>query len=202
MPFFRWSRDEAEKHHRKALRFRDHTKNDFDFKLAIWHFRQAIGLKPNNPKYHYYLGRAYAAAPMLAVVRETNTVFELNESADLAISELKEAIRLRPNFPEAYMVLGEVYMYLGEGDKALRAFDAVQDLSKDRKLLAYVKQDRQQAEQGISKSPRPEEARKHLEQAVIYRNDGNYLQAADELSKALKLAPDWHWLYDNLCQLG
>lgn len=202
IPFFRWSRDKAERHHRKALRLRDHTKKDFNFALAIWHFGQAIRLKPNNPKYHYYLGRAYAAAPMLAIVRETNTIFKLSDSAKLAISELKEAIRLRPNFPEAYMVLGEVYMYLGEREKALRAFDAVRELSDNRELLSYVKQDRRQAEQGICSQPQPEKARKHLEQAVAYRNDGEYLQAADELSDALKLAPDWHWLYDNLCQLA
>ena len=200
--FFRWSRDKAERHHRKALRFRDHTKKDFDFERAIWHFGQAIRLKPNNPKYHYYLGRAYAAAPMLAIVRETNTIFELSNSANLAVGELKEAIRLRPNFPEAYMVLGEVYMYLGEREKALIAFDAVQELSDSRELLSYVKQDRQQAEQGLSRHPQPVEARKHLEQAVTYRNEGKYLQAADELSNALKLAPDWHWLYDNLCRVG
>lgn len=202
VPFFRRPLDEAEKHHRKALRFRDHTKKDFDFGLSIWHFKQAIRLKPNNPVYHYYLGRAYAAAPMLAIIRDFNAAFKLNDSANLAIGELKEAIRLRPNFPEAYMVLGEVYMYLSETDKALRAFHTVQALSDDKKLLSYIRQERRQAEQGISEHPQPKEAREHLEQAVVYRNAGKYLQAADELSVALKLAPDWHWLYDNLCQLG
>lgn len=200
--FFRRPLDEAEKHHRKALRFRDHTKKDFDFGLSIWHFKQAIRLKPNNPVYHYYLGRAYAAAPMLAVVRDFNAAFKLKDSASLAIAELKEAIRLRPNFPEAYMVLGEVYMYLGETDKALRAFQAVQALSDDKKLLSYVRQDRRQAEQGISEHPQPDKAREHLEQARNYRNQEDYHQAVNELSNALKLAPDWYWLYDNLCQIG
>ena len=31
---------------------------------------------------------------------------------------------------------------------------------------------------------------------------GKYRQAEKELGKALRLAPDWHWLYDNLCGVG
>lgn len=33
-------------------------------------------------------------------------------------------------------------------------------------------------------------------------NRGKYRQAEKELDKALKLAPDWPWLYHNLCRLG
>ena len=61
--------DEAERHYLKALRYGDRKKREFNFKLAIQHFEQAIKLKPNNPAYHYRLERAFTAAPLLAVSR-------------------------------------------------------------------------------------------------------------------------------------
>jgi len=194
--------DEAESHYRNALRFRDRKSKDYNFQLSIWHFKQAIHLEPSNPVFHYYLGRAYAAAPLLAISRGANAGFRLSDSAGLAIAELKEAIRLRPNYPEAFVILGEAYMYLGEKEKALQAFQTVQQLSKNKLLCSYVERESQQVEQGISKEPQPAESRRHLEQAVIYRDLGKHRQAHKELDKAIKLAPDWPWLYDNLCKVG
>jgi len=78
----------------------------------------------------------------------------------------------------------------------------VLDLPGSQRLRLYAERESQQVEQGISKDPQPEEARRHLEQATIYRDQGKYRQAERELDKALKLAPDWPWLYDNLCRLG
>jgi Tfp pilus assembly protein PilF len=116
--------------------------------------------------------------------------------------ELKEALRLKPNYPEAYIILGEAYMYLGEREKALQAFQAVLDLPSSQRLCLYAKRESQQVEQGISQNPQPDEARRRLEQATVYRDQGKHRQAEKELDKALKLAPDWPWLYDNLCRLG
>jgi len=203
MRFFRRNpTDEAEKHYWEALRYRDRKKRDFDLNLAIQHFKEAIRLNPNNPAYRCGLGRAYVAAPLLAITRGVNTGFKLSKSAELAISELKEAIRLKPNYFEAYLILGEAYMYLGEKEKALQTFQAVLDLPNGRMLHSYAGRESRQVEEGINKKPQPEKARKHLEQAVAYRNQKKYRQAEKELDRALKLAPDWPWLYDNLCKLG
>lgn len=202
MPFFRRPLDEAEKHHRSALRLRDHKKKEFNLGQSVWHLKQAIQLKPNNPVFHYQLGRTYVDAPMLAVIRDINVGFRLRDSAELALAEIKEAIRLKPDYPEAYMVLGEVYMYLGENEKALQALRAARGLSSGQIFNSYIEQKSQQAEQGISMHPQPSEAKRHLEEAVINRSLGKYRQAEKELEKALRLAPDWHWMYDNLCRVG
>jgi tetratricopeptide (TPR) repeat protein len=202
MLFFKRPLNEAEKHYQEALRHRDRKRKEFDLGLCLWHFRQAIMLEPNNPVFHCQLGRAYIATPLLAVSRRVNAGFRLSQSAELGIVELKEALRLKPDYPEAYIILGEAYMYLGEKEKALQAFQAVLDLPGSQRLHLYAERESQQVEQGISKDPQPEEARRHLEQATIYRDQGKYRQAERELDKSLKLAPDWSWLYDNLCRLG
>jgi tetratricopeptide (TPR) repeat protein len=202
MLFFKRPPNEAEKHYQEALRHRDRKKKEFDLGLCLWHFRQAIMLEPNNPVFHCQLGRAYVAIPLLAVSRRVNAGFRLRQSAELGIVELKEALRLKPDYREAYIILGEAYMYMGEKEKALQAFQAVLDLPGNQRLRLYAERESEQVEQGISKDPQPEEARRHLEQATIYRDQGKYRQAERELDKALKVAPDWPWLYDNLCRLG
>ncbi|MFC1925600.1 tetratricopeptide repeat protein [Chloroflexota bacterium] len=221
MSFFRRSRDEAEEHHKKALRHRDLKRKECNLGQAIWHLEQAIQLKPNNPLFHYHLGRIYADAPMLAVIRDIDVSFRLRDSAELAIAELKEAIRLKPPYHEAYMVLGDVYMYLGEKEKAQLAFQAVLELVENMYLgerekahqayqavldvvgnrwpQSYMELKSRQMEQGLSSNPQPDEARKHLEQAAMYRSQGKYKEAEKELDKAFAFAPDWHWMYDNLC---
>jgi len=202
MAFFRRSIDKAEMHYKEALRYRDRKKKEFDLGLSIWHFKQAIGLEPHNPVFHCHLGQAYVAAPLLAVTRRVNAGFRLRDSAKLAIAELKEAIRLKPDYSEAYMILGEAYMYQGEKEKALQAFQTVLDLPDSQRLLVYAEREKRQLEEGISQQPQPEEAKRQLEQAVIYRDQGKLRQAQKGLDKALKVAPDWHWLYDNLCRVG
>lgn len=202
MLFFKRPPGEAEKHYQEALRYRDRKRKEFDLRQSIWHFKQAIKLEPNNPVFHCDLGRAYVAAPLLAITRGVNASFRLRDSAELAIAELKEAIRLKPNYPKAYLILGEAYMYLGEKEKALQAFQAVHNLPDSKTLHSYAERESQQVEQGISQEPQPVEASEHLKQAVLYRDQGKHRQAEKELDKALKLAPDWHWMYDNLCKVG
>ena len=192
---------QAEKHYEQALRCRRRKSRDFNFGLAVWRLRQAIELEPANPLFYHELGRAFAALPLLAVVRGVDG-FTPGESAQRAIAASKEALRLKPDFADAYLVLGEAYMYLGETEKALRAFDAVLDVSDNQRLRAYAERERQQAEHGISKEPQPEKALGHLERAVAYRDRNDHRRAERELGKAIKVAPDWSWLYDSLCRLG
>jgi len=193
---------EADKHYRDALHYRNRKKKDFDLALAIWHLKEALKYEPSNPVFHCQLGRAYAAAPLLAVTRGFNGKFRLADSAKLAVEELKEAIRLRPNYGEAHLMLGEAYMYLGENEKAIQAFDAVEELKCGRKLRAHAEIEREQVEEGLSKKPNPDESRRHLEEAVEYRDMRKYRMASMQLTKAIRSAPDWPWLYRNLCEQG
>lgn len=201
MGFFGRPVTEAEKHYREALRCRRRDKA-FNLGLAVWHLKQAIELQPGNPLLHFELGRAYVAVPLLAVTRRLDGSFKVSESADMAIAEAKEALRLKPDYAEAYLILGEAYMYLGEAEKASEAFGAVFQLSRNQRLRFYAQRESRQMEQGLGKKPQPEEARRCLEQAVTYRDQGEYRRAEKKLDKALKLAPDWPWMYHTLCSLG
>ena len=194
--------DDAEQIYRDALRYRDRKRKEFDFNLAIQHFKGAIKLKPYNPIYHCRLGGAYVAAPFLAATRGLNSRDKLSQILPLAIPELKEAIRLKPDYAEAHLVLGEAYMYLGEKGMAIKCFQAVLDLTKDELLRRHASREMTHVEQGIASDPQPDKARRHVEQAVSYRDQGKYRQAEKELERALKLAPDWIWVYRTLCQLA
>ncbi len=193
---------EADKHYQVALRHRDRKKKEFDFGLALWHFRQAIALEPNNPVYHYQLAKAYAAAPLLSVTRGIGSSLTLESAANLAISEAKEALRLKPDYAEAFLILGEAYMYLGDKEKALKAFEVVPELSGSTELTVHSERESQQVEKGLSPKPDPAKARKHLEQAVVNTKKKKYRAAEKELNRAIRLAPDWSWLYHTVCELG
>ena len=203
MPFFkRKPPSEAEQYYRQALRYRDPEKKEFNLRLAIENLQKAIIYEPSNPLFHYELGRAYAGSPLLAITRGANAGFKLSNSAILAIDRLKEALRLKPDYAQAFLVLGEAHMYLGEKEEALKAFQSVLDLSKNRMLRTFAERESLHVEEGISADPKPEQSRDYIKQAVAYRDKGKYRQAEKELVRALKLAPDWHWVYRNLCELG
>ncbi|MCX5998223.1 MAG: tetratricopeptide repeat protein, partial [Chloroflexi bacterium] len=144
----------------------------------------------------------YAAAPLLGVVRGVGTGVKPEESTDLAIAESKEALRLSPDYPDAYLILGEAYMYLGEDDKALQAFESALDLKCSSEVEVHAETEKSQVEVGLSHKPQPDEARKHLERAVVYRDQRKYGRAEAELNKALKCAPDWPWVYRNVCEVA
>lgn len=193
---------EAEQHYREALRLRDRKSKDFNFRLAVQHLKQAIAREPANPLFHYQLGRAYVAAPLYAVTRGVEADFNISDAASLAIASSKEALRLKPDYVEAFVVLGEAYLYLGQTEKAVKSFESALSFKCDGKVRAYAEVESRQAEEGLSKKPDADRANEHLERAATYRGLGNYRDAERELDRALKLAPDWEWLYQRLCRYG
>lgn len=194
--------DEAGEHHQTALRYRDRKKKEFDFGLALWHFRQATNLEPNNPIYHCHLAKAYVAAPLLAVTRGIGGSLKLRNAADLAIAEAKEAIRLNPDYAEAFLILGEAYMYLGDKENALKAFEVVPELCSSSQLTLHAEKESRQVEEGISRKPDPAKATEYLELAVANARRKKYRAAEKELNKAIRLAPDWSWLYHTVCEFS
>jgi tetratricopeptide (TPR) repeat protein len=194
--------DEAEQNYREAMRYRNRKKKEFNFDLAVYHFEEAIRLQPYNPIYHCRLGGLYVGAPLLAITRGLDWSGRLSEILPLAIAELEEAIRLKPDYPEAHLVLGEAYMYLGQKAKAIKSFRAVLDLTKDGVLRDHAEREMLHVEQGISSESQPDKAREHIERAIAHRDRGKHRQAEKELDCALKLAPDWVWVYRTACELG
>ncbi len=206
MPLFcRLSQDEAEKCFQQGKRHRNRKNKEFNLALAIHNFKEAIKLNPNNPKYHSELGRAYIAAPLLAISHGVSGI-KLRDCLSLGIEELKEVLRLDPNCSEAYLVLGEAYRYLGEIEKAREAFQTVLkipaiSLIGDRLLKSYAKRELKQLEAGTNTQSQPEVAQEHLERAILYRDEKKYHLAELELAQALRLAPSWSWLYQTICKL-
>lgn len=203
--FKRPHRDEAEEYFKQGLRYRDRKKKEFNFALAVEHFKEAIRLNPENSRYRGELARAYVAAPLLAVTRGLGGM-KVRDCLPLAVDELKEALRLDPQYVEAYLVLGEAYMYLGEEQKAAEALQIVIQAPNisffgDRLLKSYAKRELKYLEQGGSRQFQPDVAQEHIERAILYREEKKYRLAEMELVEALKVAPGWSWLYRTICEL-
>lgn len=212
--FCRSSPDEAEKQFRQGLYYRHRRNKEFNFDLAVEHFKEAIRLNPEISKYRTELGKAYVAAPLLAVTRGIGDSLTLNKCLELAVDELTQALQFDSNQAETYLVLGEAYMYLGKKQKAVDAFQAAINTPSfsfsllspisfidGRLLKSYAKRRLKHLEQGIGEQPQPDAAQERIKQAIACRDEGNYDLAEKELMQAFKLAPDWAWLYKTICKL-
>lgn len=51
-------------------------------------------------------------------------------------------------------------------------------------------------------NPQPDEAKRHIEQVVTYRNLSKYKDAKKELQEARRFAPSLSWWYETLCEFG
>jgi len=199
--------DEAENHFRRGLYYRNRRSKEFDFDLAVEHFKEAIRLNPEIGRYHAELGKAYVAAPLLVVTHGIGNGLSLEKSLDLAVNELNQALQCDLTQIETYLVLGEAYMYMGKKQKAIDAFQLAARMPSisfidGLFLKSYARRRLKYLEQGMLKQPQPKIAQECIEQAISYRNEGKYHLAEKELMQAFKLAPDWAWLYQTICKLG
>lgn len=213
--FRRVPQDEAEKHFRQGLHYRNRGNKEFNFDMAIENFREAIKLNSEISKYHTELGKAYVAAPLLAATRGIGDGLVLNQSLSSAVDELKKALQFDSSQAETHLVLGEAYMYMGEKQKAADAFHAAINtpsfsfsllfpvsLLDGMLLKSYAKRRLKHLEQGTGKQSQPTVAKELIRRAIAYRDEGNYRMSEKELMEAFKLAPDWAWLYKTICQLA
>jgi|GEM_PF-4257321 len=312
---FKKKPDEAEQHFKQAKRYANAGKKEFDLRQAIEEFRLAISLNADKLKYRAELGLTYLRVPELAVIRQVNVPFRLDESANVALREfekvaslskdLRDRIENKVQWPisepiglenlppsEQKKKLREwerevdkkwkgvekefkksgyqdysglpalAYLCLGEHEKAIRSSAGLEEgweasLPKENVSLIFKAMELQSQSEGwrdekgideyfgmylaglgttvamegkdepsefakrieeggwaedratfarsagIPKPEEdPEEARKHLEQAVMYRNSGKHADAKSELQQARQLAPDLAWWYRTLCELG
>ena len=144
---------------------------------------QAIKLNSGVAKYHAELGKAYTAAPLLAVTRGINDSVNLAECLKLADDELNQAIQCDPSQIESYLVLGEVYMYMGKKQKAVDAFQIAANMPTTSFfdgifLKSYAKRRLKYLEKGGSDQHQPQIAKGCIEQAIVYRNEGNSLKGS------------------------
>jgi len=207
--------DEAEKHYKQGLNYRDRKKSDFNFDLAINNFREAIRLNPEIESYHRELGKMYAAAPLLAITRGISHSIPLEQYIELAMDELNQARDLDSSQVEIYLVLGEIYMYTGRNQKAQESFrTAVITASTPFSFLfplsfidglllkAYAKRRLKHLEQGNGGQSNSKMAVTCLERAIAYRDQAQYNLADKQLLSAFQFAPDWAWLHKTICKLA
>lgn len=123
-------RGKAQDYFKRARRYANPLKKEFDLKSAIEELKRALLLKPDEARYHAELGGIYLRAPELAITRGIDIRFKLVESASLAIPELEKAAALyRANSPEqrdVYFSIVLGHLYLGEWEKAIHAVPGLQ----------------------------------------------------------------------------
>lgn len=205
--------DDAEKHFNQGLQYRDRKSPEFDFALALEHFEEAVRLDPETGKYHEELGRAYVAAPILAITRGISNKVPLSECVERGVIELTRALVFDSSHTEIHLVLGEAHMYLGKKQKAIENFKAAIASSSfyfsifspfsfiDSWLLkSYARRRIKNLENPKGRLPQPGVAQKHIERATVYRDEGRYDLAEKELMQAYNYAPDWAWIYKVICK--
>ena len=199
--------DEAESCFRQGLHYRNRRSREFNFELAVGHFKEAIRLNPETGRYRTELAQAYVAAPLLAVTHGIGDGLSLEKCLELAVDELEQALQSDSTQIETYLVLGEAYMYMGKKQKAVDAFQLAAEMPTssfvDGMILkSYARRRLKHLERIVRNHPQPEIAQECIEKAISYRNEGNYHLAEKELMRAFKLAPDWAWLYKTICKLA
>lgn len=198
--------DEAEEHFRQGLHYRNRRGREFNFDLAVEHFKKAIKLNPEIGRYHTELGKAYVAAPLLSVTHGIGDCLSLEKCPELAVDELNQALQYDASQVEAHLVLGEAYMYLGKKKTAADTFQLAINIPSTSFidgifLKSYAKRRLKHLEQGVNKQSDADAAQKCLKQAISHRDEGNYHSAEKKLMQAFKLAPDWSWLHKTICKL-
>lgn len=206
--------DEAEKHFKQGLDYRDRKKGNFNLDLAIKNFMEAIRLNPEIERYHRELGKVYTSAPLLAITRGMSNSTALEGYMELAKDELNQAQNLDSSQVETYLVLGEIHMYSGKNRKAQESFRAaVVTASRPFSFLfplsfidglllkSYAKRRLKHLEQGNSRQADPKMAMVCLERAMLFRDQSQYNLADKQLLTAFQFAPDWAWLHKAICKL-
>lgn len=198
--------DEAEQHFKQGLHYRNRKGKEFNFELAVEHFKEAIGLNPKIGRYHTELGKAYVAAPLLAATHGISDSLSLEKCLELAVDELNQALQCDSSQIETYLILGEAYMYMGKRKEATDTLQLAINMPSssfiDSILLkSYARRRLKHLGQDVNEQSQPDIAQECLKQAISHRNEGNYHLADRKLMEAFKLAPDWAWLYKTICRL-
>jgi len=135
MPLFK-KPDEAEQHFNEGKRYAEPGKKEFDLNLAVQELKQAIMLKPEEPKYHAELGAVYMRVPELAVTHRIDVGFRLAESANLALSAFDKVIELCEGNPSHFH---EYWKYCYESwERSVYAYLCLEQKEKAKSMVSCV----------------------------------------------------------------
>jgi tetratricopeptide (TPR) repeat protein len=195
------------------------------YEEAIGQFQQALQIQSQYPKALFnlaialsVLGRHAEAIPHYAQALEldpndVDVLIGLAKSQvvvgqpDRAAPLLRTALRLSPNHPAALHVLGLVQAQQGHSDEAIRYYraairakDELTDAHFDLASALLAKQDYPAAKDHYLKviERRPWDVRARNNLGVVYLNLNQMPLAIEQLSEALRIAPDYEQARKNL----
>lgn len=185
-------------------------------KLAIEQYEQIVAIEPNNSDDHLLLGRLYRLEDEFHKAEtEFQTAMKLDPDSEEAVTALAflyneegdntRATQLLTSIPEAnksaklYSALGYVYEQQKDYKKAIDAYrhaialdrdnlDAIRGLAQN--LLNDGQTEAALEQYKIIADSNPEDAQTYLHMAEIYRKQGDYDQALDDLNKAGSIVSD------------
>ena len=169
-----------------------------DAEKASDFFEKAIAKKPNDARYHYWLGRAYGDQA------EKASIFRQASLAGKCRDEFERAVALDPNYIDARQALIEYYMQApsimgGSEEKALQQAAEIKKRSPLEGHIAFAsiysrqkKPDLVRKEYVDAVREQPSSARAHyLLGTILMGTDKNYPAALQEYDAALKLDPNY-----------
>lgn len=185
-------------------------------KLAIEQYEQIVAIEPDNSDDHLLLGRLYRLGDEFHKAEtEFQTAIKLDPDSEEAVTALaflyneegdnSRATQLLTSIPDAnksaklYSALGYVYEQQKNYKKAIDAYrhaialdrdnlDAIRGLAQN--LLNDGQTEAALEQYKIIADSNPEDAQTFLHMAEIYRKQGDYDQALDNLNKAGSIVPD------------
>ncbi len=192
------------------------TQSQEVLKLAIEQYESIVKLEPNNPDNHLLLGRLYILnKDLLKAETEFKTAISQDPNSEEAVTNVaylyneegdsKKAAEILNSVPEGvrtakmYVALGYTYEQLKDYKKAIAAYrqsisldhdnlDAVrglaQNLVNDNQIDAALQQ------YNVIQEADPEDPQAALRIAEIYRHQGKFDLALENLKKAEAMAQD------------
>jgi tetratricopeptide (TPR) repeat protein len=193
------------------------------FEEAIFHYNEAIRLKPDSLPYYNKANAYNELGQYQRAIENYNQAIKMKpDYADaynnrgivynklnqqqFAIEDYNEAIRLQPDLAEPYNNRGNAYNYLGQNQRAIENYNKAIHLKPDyaeaynNRGSAYNKLDRYQlALDDFNKAIllKPDFADAYSNRGAGYNKLGKYQLALDNFNKAIRLKPDFADAYSN-----
>ncbi len=190
--------------------------SDNVLKLAIEQYEQIVKIEPNSVEDHLLLGRLYRLNNDLTKAEsELKTAIKLDPNSEEAVTTLAilysdegdtaHALQVLSSVPDGarsaklYAALGATYEQRKDYKSAIDAYkkaimldrdnlDAIRGLAEN--LLNDGQADAALEQYKVIADANPEDAQSYLRIAEIYRRQGKYDQALENLKKADSMVPD------------
>ena len=158
---------------------------------AIWHWEQALRIKPDYARTHYNLGIALG---------------QVGKLAD-AIAHYEQALRIKPDYAEAHNSLGAALWQAGRIQEAIGHYEQAlrikPDYAEAHNNLGTVLAGQGRVSEAIAEYAaalriKPDYADAHYNLGVALASQGRISEAIAEYAAALRIKPDYAEAHHNL----